>query len=98
MHLPQHKDAVKLAEHGGVSGLATLLGSSLSEGLDPLAVGHASLEGRREAFGANRFEERKGKSFFKLLLTNLRDPTLILLMAAAAVRILSRYISTYIRS
>lgn len=41
---------------------------------------------RSAAFGANKFKAIPPKSFFKLWFGNLRDPTLIMLMAAAMVR------------
>lgn len=44
-----------------------------------------SIEGRQQRFGANVFKEVKQKAFWSLLFENLKDPTLILLMAAALV-------------
>lgn len=40
----------------------------------------------RAAFGANKFKQVPPKSFFLLWFGNLKDPTLIMLMAAALVR------------
>ena len=68
--------------YGGVEGLAKLLSTSLQAGLAPDAKGLAQ---RRAAFGANKFREVKQRTFLRLLVDNLRDPTLILLMVAAAV-------------
>ncbi len=47
---------------------------------------HRALGPRSAAFGANKFKQIPPKSFFKLWFGNLRDPTLIMLMAAAMVR------------
>jgi magnesium-transporting ATPase (P-type) len=54
-------------------------------GLDLAATGPLSIESRRETFGSNKFKEVKPKNFFILWFENLCDPTLILLMVAAAV-------------
>ena len=69
-----------------MQGLAGSLHSNIAEGLDAGATGATSIEARQAAFGANRFKAVPLKSFFALLTGNLKDPTLILLMAAALVR------------
>lgn len=74
-----------LQGYGGAEGLARRLGSSAMAGLDPQATGQFSLDSRIETYGQNRFKEQKSKSFVMMFLVNLKDPTLILLMAAAAV-------------
>ncbi len=63
--------------------MGAALHTSLSDGLAPDTV-----EARRAAFGANKFKAIPPKSFFKLWFGNLKDPTLIMLMAAALVRTL----------
>lgn len=78
----QEKSAEDVKTHGGVEGLAKLLCASLQAGLAPDAKGLAQ---RRAAFGANKFKEVEQRTFLRLLVDNLRDPTLILLMVAAAV-------------
>ena len=55
--------------------------------MDPTASGQLSLDSRQEVYGPNRFKERSTKSFLRMVFENLKDPTLILLMAAALVRI-----------
>lgn len=90
--LLQVKTKEALDEHGGIEGLAGKLDSSLSKGI---AAGndddssHDVLDRRREAFGENKFRAADTKSFWKLVYENLQDPTLILLMAAALVRLLT---------
>lgn len=71
-------------------GLAEALHTDLNDGLASAKTGGTSLEGRQAAFGANRFKAIPLKSFFALLIGNLKDPTLILLMAAAFVSLPSR--------
>ena len=82
----QHKDKQRLSAYGGPSGLAKMLGSSINEGLDPNATGSFSLASRQEMYGVNRFKERRTKGLLVLVFEQLKDPTLILLMIAAAVR------------
>ena len=78
-----------MASYGGAQGLAALLGSSSTGGVDPTASGQLSLDSRREVYGPNRFKERTTKPFLRMVFDNLKDPTLILLMAAALVRIIA---------
>ena len=75
-----------MEKRGGAEGLAAALHTDLRAGLPPDAKGERGLNARRAAFGANRFKEVRPRPFLRLLLGNLRDPTLILLMVAAAVR------------
>jgi hypothetical protein len=82
----QHKRAEDLAKHGGAEGLSASLRTSLRTGLAHTDTDARGLERRRAEFGANKFKEVKPRPFLRLLLDNLRDPTLILLMVAAAVR------------
>lgn len=75
----------ELKKLGGVQGVAESLHTNLEDGLSSGKTGSTSMEGRQIAFGANRFKAIPLKSFFSLLVGNLKDPTLILLMAAALV-------------
>ena len=85
--LPAQKKQVEDVEkRGGAEGLAAALHTDLRAGLPPDAKGERGLNVRRAAYGANRFKEVRPRPFLRLLLGNLRDPTLILLMVAAAVR------------
>ena len=70
---------------GGLGGVAKALDCSLVKGLCP-GRDAQSLDARREAFGENKFRVAERKTFWSLVFENLQDPTLILLMAAAAVR------------
>ena len=81
----QSKNKPRLQSYGGPSGLARMLGSNDLEGLDPHASGSFSLASRQEMYGANKFKERKTKGLLLLVFEQLKDPTLILLMIAAAV-------------
>jgi len=82
----QHKRAEDLTKHGGAEGLAASLRTSMRTGLAHTDTDVRGLARRRAEFGANKFKEVKPRPFLRLLLDNLRDPTLILLMVAAAVR------------
>lgn len=79
----QEKDNEAVTKLGGVEGLCTALASSSTAGLSPDSV--PSLAARQTVFGENRFKEVPMKGFLKLLFENLKDPTLLLLMAAALV-------------
>ncbi|KAL4452347.1 hypothetical protein ABPG75_008009 [Micractinium tetrahymenae] len=81
----EHKDNAGWAELGGLEGAAAALKVSLHDGVSAAASKGCDLESRRAAFGANKFKEIPPKSFFKLWLAALKDPTLIMLMAAALV-------------
>ena len=70
---------------GGPAGLAAALATSPTAGIDTSAASPAGVDARTDAFGPNRFKTVASKSFFRLFLEALRDPILILLMAAAAV-------------
>lgn len=79
----EEKDNEAVTKLGGVEGLCTALASSSTAGLSPDSV--PSLAARQTVFGENRFKEVPMKGFLKLLFENLKDPTLLLLMAAALV-------------
>lgn len=81
----QNKDSQKLAAYGFPEGLARALGTSHTQGLDLEAKGALSVQRRQEIYGANKFKERKTKRLLVLVFEQLKDPTLILLMCAAAV-------------
>ena len=59
--------------------------TDIKHGIDSKAGGDASIEGRKEAYGANTIRYAPPKSFFGILFEQLRDPTLMLLMFAASV-------------
>lgn len=86
---PQEKNDEEWQKLGGLQGVAAALHTSLHDGVDATAEagGKAgpSLQQRRAAFGANRFKQIPPKSLFKLWVSNLKDPTLIMLMIAALV-------------
>jgi magnesium-transporting ATPase (P-type) len=73
----------KLKALGGVAGLATAIGSHAHSGLDP---SQATVDEHARVFGYNRYKEVPSKNFFALCLDNLRDPVILLLIAAALVR------------
>ncbi|PSC72089.1 P-type ATPase [Micractinium conductrix] len=80
----EHKDNDGWTVLGGLEGVAAALRVSLHDGVDTASAA-AGLEARRAAFGANTFKAIPPKSFFKLWLSALKDPTLIMLMVAALV-------------
>lgn len=78
--ISQEKDTQGWNELGGVEGVASKLHVNVNEGIPSDAV-----ERYRAAFGANTFKEVPPRSFWSILWETLKDPTLILLMAAATV-------------
>lgn len=76
----EHKDKAAWDELGGVEGVATALNTSLHDG-----ISQDSVELRQQWFGANKLKEIPTKSFFVLWFGNLKDPIILMLMAAALV-------------
>ena len=74
------KDTAGWHELGGVERMASELKTDLKAGLTSKDV-----ERNRAGFGPNSFKEIPARSFWSILLEALKDPTLILLMAAATV-------------
>jgi Ca2+-transporting ATPase len=79
----ESKDLEQIKKVGGVSGLARLLRTSVDRGIDPGL--EPTKDQRMTEFGNNKLKEIKPKPFLQLLINNLKDPILILLMAAALV-------------
>ncbi|KDD73154.1 E1-E2 ATPase, partial [Helicosporidium sp. ATCC 50920] len=80
--LNENKSVEELRRVGGVEGLAQALCSSPQDGVrdDP-----GELEQRRSTYGSNCFRQVPGKNFFLLWFENLKDPTIVMLMAAALI-------------
>ena len=76
---------------GGVTGIAALLKSNVGNGIgDAGATFDANLRDAAErvsVFGVNQFGEPPHATIFQLILEQLQDPTIIMLMAAAATSI-----------
>lgn len=84
----QDKDMEKLQQLGGATGLAESLQSHAHSGLDPsVQQGPASIEEHRRVFGANTLPAIPQKNFFLLCFENVQDPIILLLIAAALVRV-----------
>ena len=76
----ENKDTEGWQALGGVDGVAKAIRADVRNGLSSDAV-----EEHRQEFGSNTFREVPPRSFWSILLETLKDPTLILLMAAATV-------------
>jgi Ca2+-transporting ATPase len=68
---------------GGISSLENALETNFSEGLD--GEDEDSLEKRKERYGSNTFQEPDVESWFEIFIGTFEDPTLIILLVAAAV-------------
>jgi len=73
---------VALQEYGGVKGLANLLKTNLEKGIHG---DEADLSCRANAFGANRYPRKKGRSFWVFLWEACQDMTLVVLIIAAVI-------------
>ncbi|KAF7089111.1 hypothetical protein CFC21_092149 [Triticum aestivum] len=71
-----------LQEYGGVKGLTNLLKTNPEKGIHG---DEADLSCRANAFGANRYPRKKGKSFWVFLWEACKDLTLVILIVAAAI-------------
>ena len=60
--------------------LLAALKSSPADGVDPNSV-----EERRSVFGTNEYDHPPGASYLQLVWEQLKDPTILLLVAAATV-------------
>ena len=74
------EDVSILEDMGGIDGVAEKLRIALEKGIDS-----SSVETRRGVFGTNVLPQVPPKSFFFLWFQNLKDPIIIMLMAAALV-------------
>jgi Ca2+-transporting ATPase len=75
---------------GGVTGLASKIQSDAHNGVDPaVKTGPSSIEEHRRVFGANTMPAMPQKNFFMLCFENVQDPIILLLIAAALVRVCS---------
>ncbi|KIY97527.1 calmodulin binding calcium-transporting ATPase [Monoraphidium neglectum] len=85
--LNENKDMAKLRELGGVAGIAKAIGTHQHTGLDPTAKAGspASVDEHARVFGPNKYKEVPSKNFFALCFENLKDPIILLLIAAALV-------------
>ena len=76
-------DLAKLSNQSSttVESVVRALDGDTSHGVDS-----ASVEERREAFGSNNYERPPGATFLSLMWDQIRDPMIMLLIAAATVR------------
>lgn len=87
----QDKDMSKLKELGGVTGLCKTIKTDQQHGLDPASSGDASIDEHRRVFGSNTFPPVPQKNLFALCWENIKDPIILLLIAAALVSSLGRH-------
>ncbi|CAK7323699.1 unnamed protein product [Dovyalis caffra] len=73
-------DFSSLQQCGGVKGLSKMLKTNLATGI---TGDENDLTKRRNAFGTNRYPQKKGRSFLRFLWEAWQDLTLIILIVAA---------------
>ncbi|KAJ6808296.1 calcium-transporting ATPase 8, plasma membrane-type-like [Iris pallida] len=80
--LTRDHDVATLQEYGGVKGISTMLKTDLDKGI---AGDDSDVLHRKNAFGANTYPKKKGRSFWVFLWEAWQDLTLIILIFAAVV-------------
>ncbi|WMV47821.1 hypothetical protein MTR67_041206 [Solanum verrucosum] len=80
--LVKDKNLDKLANIGGVQGVAASLKSDTTNGLSGDSEDVAR---RHEAFGSNTYRKASTKSFFVFVWESFKDPTIIILLLCAAL-------------
>jgi P-type Ca2+ transporter type 2C len=75
-------DGKALSMHGGVDGICAKVRSSPDRGVSAASDDH-DLDARRAVYGANRYAEKPGRSFWMFVWDALQDVTLFILMACA---------------
>lgn len=75
-------DLSALQDYGGAKGLSNLLKTNLDKGV---FGDDSELLRRRNAFGANTYPQKKGRSFFVFLWEACQDLTLVILIVAAVI-------------
>jgi P-type Ca2+ transporter type 2C len=83
---PEEARLEKLAQMGGIEGLADGLGTNLVSGLS--AAEATDLTTRKKVYTENWFPENPRKSVFALWLDAMKDVTLIILLIAALVSLI----------
>ncbi|KAG0463170.1 hypothetical protein HPP92_021646 [Vanilla planifolia] len=80
--LTRDHDLSALQEYGGVKGLSNLLKTNLDKGI---TGDDTELLRRRNAYGANTYPRKKGRSFLVFLWEACQDLTLVILIIAAVI-------------
>lgn len=78
-------DVKKLKFHGGVTGIANKLSTSLTDGL---TATEEDLKRRKSIYGVNKFTESPVRSFWVFVWEALQDMTLIILAACAFISLI----------
>jgi P-type Ca2+ transporter type 2C len=89
VHAVEERDEAWVEQHGGPSGVATVLRSSATAGIGGDELRSAGgTSARAEFYGANKFRYPPPKSFFKLMLEAFKDYTIMILSFAAVVSLI----------
>ncbi|KAK7243135.1 hypothetical protein RIF29_37922 [Crotalaria pallida] len=78
------KNLETLGKLGGVKGVAAALGTSAEQGIKDDNIAN-DIACRREVFGSNTYPKPPSRSFFYFLVEALKDPTILILLACAAL-------------
>ncbi|OIW07720.1 hypothetical protein TanjilG_11847 [Lupinus angustifolius] len=80
----QDKNLDSLGKLGGVKGLASALGTNVEQGIKDDNIAN-DIACRHEVFGSNTYPKPPSRSFFYFLVEALKDPTILILLACAAL-------------
>ncbi|KAE9617643.1 putative calcium-transporting ATPase [Lupinus albus] len=80
----QDKNLESLGRLGGVKRVASALGTNVEQGIKDDNIAN-DIACRREVFGSNTYPKPASRSFFHFLVEALKDPTILILLACAAL-------------
>ncbi|PIN11028.1 Calcium transporting ATPase [Handroanthus impetiginosus] len=78
-NLVKEKSLEQLAKLGGNEGISASLNTDLQHGINE------DIASRQEAFGTNTYQKQPAKSFFHFIWEAFKDPTILILLACAAL-------------
>lgn len=81
-------ECCRLAEMGGVQGLAKAFRTDLQRGVYKDEVDEG-FKRRQDVYGVNLFPKKPSRHFLSLCLDELKDPMLIILMVAGTISIVA---------
>ncbi|PIN02373.1 Calcium transporting ATPase [Handroanthus impetiginosus] len=81
--LVKEKSLEQLAKLGGIEGISASLNTDLQHGIN--GDRPEDIASRQEAFGTNTYQKQPTKSFFHFVWKAFKDPTILILLACAAL-------------
>ncbi|PIN02933.1 Calcium transporting ATPase [Handroanthus impetiginosus] len=82
-NLVKEKSLEQLAKLGGIEGISASLNTDLQHGIN--GDHPEDIASRQEAFGTNTYQKQPTKGFFHFVWEAFKDPTILILLACAAL-------------